>query len=285
MSFAQDNGYTPTTFNGLMDLVRIGINAQFSTTYTAETFIGTNWYKLAYPLVQRVQQGEITTSEVFAALSRYIEQSNQSIQRPSVSQPGIIDSFESQGFVVSTKDNVDSDAGKLFLCVDVDQSAASYATVKSEILELLSDYIVGPLVTQGSETGTVVLSNGQSFTYRYDLPNRIPVLLRLTAVKSDNTTALVPGDIPIRQAIYKNILGEKDEDGVYTTSPRYRLGYDFAPQRYFNVSDDAPWAESLVLEWSSNAGSTWHSNVYSAAGAGFKDLFTFALEDIAVVIS
>ncbi len=282
MSFAQDNGYTPTNFNDLMALVRTGINSQFSTTYTAETFVGTNWYKFAYPLVQRVQQGEITTSEVFAALSRFIEESNESIQRPSVSQPGIIESFESQGFVVSTKDNVDSDAGKLYLCVDTDESAGSYPTVKSTILDLLSQYVVGPVVTQGSETGSVTLSNGQSFTYRYSLPNRIPVLLRLTASPSVNSTALIPTDIEIRQAIYYNILGVQDDDGNYTQSPRYRLGWDFAPDRYFNVTDDAPWAESLSLEWSSNSGSTWSSSVYSAA---FDDLYTFGIEDIAVVIT
>lgn len=282
MSFAQDNGYTPTTFTALMDLIMGGINAQFGTGYTTETFVGTNWYKFSYPFVQRVQQGEITTSEVFAALARFIEESNEAIQRPSVSGPGIIDSFESQGFIVSTKDNVDSDAGKLFLAVDVDQTSGSYSTVKGNILSLLSQFVVGPLVSQGSETGPVTLSNGQTFTYRYSLPNRIPVLLRLTGIKSPNTTAQIPDDIVIREKIFTNILGVKDADGNYTQTPRYRLGWNFEPQRYFNITDDAPWAESLILEYSSNSGSSWVSNVFVAS---YLDLFTFGLADIAVVTS
>ena len=36
MSFAQDNGYTPSTIADLMSLVRAGVNQVFSTTYDAE---------------------------------------------------------------------------------------------------------------------------------------------------------------------------------------------------------------------------------------------------------
>ncbi len=48
MSFAQDNGYTPVSFEALMDFVRLGINEQLGTTYTTDSFVGSNWYKYFY---------------------------------------------------------------------------------------------------------------------------------------------------------------------------------------------------------------------------------------------
>ena len=48
MSFAQDNGYIPETFDEIMDAFRLEINSQFGTTFTEENFVGTGWFKYAY---------------------------------------------------------------------------------------------------------------------------------------------------------------------------------------------------------------------------------------------
>lgn len=268
MSFAQDNGYTPRDLESILDDFRVRINSIFSLNYTPETFIGTNWYKYLYGPAQRVQEGEIKTAEVFQKLQEYIAETNDRIQRPSVSFPGIVDSFESRGFVASVKPPEEIDAGKIFICVDVDDTDPDYDEVKEEIASLIKDFVAGGLVSQGTESVDITLSNGQSFPFKFSLPTEIPVLLRLTLTVSDNNLFTIPSDEEIRQAVFDNI------------NERYRLGWDFEPQRYFTLSD-ALWAGQVVLEYSTNGGGSWASSIYDGA---YTDLFTFGLEDIEVVV-
>lgn len=269
MSFAQDNGYTPMTFDQIMSQIREGINAEFGTSYTPETFVGTNWYKYMYPLVQKVQEGEIKTSEIFQKLQQYIALTNQRIQRPSVSAPGIVDSFQSRGWVASVKPPDVEDAGLIYICVDVDDQAPDYSEKKLEICNLIKDFIAAGIVSQGTEVESLVLSNGQSFDFAFNLPNRIPVLLKLTCTVSQNNLLAIPNDEVIRQTVFDQIKA------------RYRLGWDFEPQRYFTLND-APWASTVLLEWSDDNGGNWYSTVYSAE---YTDLFEFGINDIQVVVS
>lgn len=268
MSFAQDNGYTPVTFNDLMGAIREAINVQFGTSYTEGTFIGTNWYKYFYTLVQKVLENETKTAEIFLKLQEYINTTNQQIQRPSVSLPGLIDSFSSNGYIASVKKPTALEAGQISICVDVDSGAPDYADTKLEIGNLLKDFVAAGMVFTGTETEAITLSNGQEFDFSYHLPNTTPVLLRLTIYSSNNQEVVLPSDEDVRQTVYDNI------------NERYRLGWDFEPQRYY-TQVDAPWAASILLEWSDNAGSDWNDTVFTAA---FDDLFTFDLEDIEVII-
>lgn len=274
MGFAQDSGYTPSTFEEIMSFVREGVNTQFGASYTEETFVGTNWYKYAYQIVQRVQQGEIKTSEIFLYLQQYITLTNQKIQRPSVSFPGLIESFESQDFIASVKPPAEADAGKIFICGDLDDTDPEYGTnseddKKLQFATLISQFVAAGLVSMGAEVTPITLSNGQEFDFKFDLPTKTPILLRLTATKSRNQVFTVPSDEEIRQVIFDNI------------NARYRLGWDFEPERYFGVSD-ALWANDVTLEWSDDAGANWHPEVFEAE---YTDLFTFELGDIAVVIT
>lgn len=268
MSFSQDEGYIPLTFDEFMSGIRLGINAQFGTTYTAESFVGTNWYKYFYSLVQKALVNETKAAEVFAKLQQYIAQTNLRIQRPSVSHPGIIETFESAGYTVSVKPIVEADAGKLSVCVLADAADPDYAETKLDICSKLKDYSVGGCVTMGTEVETIVLSNGQGFDFKFYLPTLKPVIFRVTIYTSENTLLTIPNDEDIRQVVYENI------------NEKYQLGWNFEPQRYFTQTD-APYAESVLLEYSLNAGGLWSSLVYDA---DFKDLFTYGLDDIAVSV-
>lgn len=274
MSYAQDNGYTAVPFSELMNELRLAINRPVAegglgTSYTEETFVGTGLYKYAYAVLQKSQENEVKTAEIFQKLQEYIATTNAKIKRPSVSQPGLIEQFDDAGYVASVKPPVDVDAGKIFVCVDLDDTDPDYATERLAVATLIKDFVAGGLVTQGTEEEEITLSNGQEFTFKFYLPDRIPVLLRLTAVDSENSLAATPTDEELRQAVFDN------------AKARYKLGMNFEPQRYFGQSD-APWAQSVLLEWSDDAGATWNSTVFDAA---FDELFEFGLEDIQVVIS
>lgn len=270
MSFISDSGYIPSTIEELMDLVMAGVNANFGTTYTTDTFLGTNFYKYFYALIQRLQENEIKTSEIFSSLQQYFVNTNQMIQRPKTTAPGIIDTFAAMGYLASVKAPIAGDEGKAYICVNVDSAASDYAARKLAINTTIKDCVVAGVVTQGTEASVITLSNSQSFTFKFYLPTKIPVKLRLTIVTSANNLHSIDSITAIKQRLFDNI------------NARYNLGKNFEPSRYYSVGEDAPWAASVLLEWSSDAGATWHSTVYSAA---FNEIFTFALTDISLVQS
>lgn len=268
MSFEQDNGYTPLTFEQFMDALRTGINAQFSTSYDSETFVGTNWYKYFYPLVQKALENETKAAEIFSRLQEYIASTNEKILRPTVSYPGLIDTFKSEGFIASLRPPVGSLAGYMGVCVDTDESVGSYGDVRLRICNLLKDYVAAGMVFQGTEVETLTLTNGQNFPFAFYLPDRIPIILKATLAVSENTQITVPDDIDIRTQIF-NAINE-----------RYQLGLNFEPERYANV-DEFPWAASVLLEYSLDAGLNWETAV---ADLTFTELYTFGLDDIQVVV-
>lgn len=268
MSFTSENGYIPTTLSAIMESVRVGVNAQFGTSFTTETFVGTNYYKYFYTLAQRALENETKTAEIFAKLRLYIALTNERIQRPSVSLPGLIDSFASNGFVASVKKNEIADAGTISICVDTDASDPDYPATRLAIANLIKSYVAAGIISLGTESELITLSNGQQFEFKFFLPDYQPIKLRLTLTPSDNQVVTVPSDETIRQTVFDNI------------NSRYRLGWDYEPQRYFTQAD-ASWAATILLEWSTDDGVTWNDDVFEA---DFQDLFTFSLEDIAVVV-
>lgn len=270
MSFSQDAGYLPSQIPELMNYVREGVNEQLGSTYDADTFVGTNLYKYFYALIQRLQAAEVKTSEIFLKLQQYFEETNEEIQRPNTTHPGIWGYFRDAGYSISTKPPEDADAGKLFICVDTDETETDpdYATVtKPALCNLVKDCCVGGVVSQGDQVEAITLPNGQSFDFKFSLPTRTPILLRLTLTLSANNQYTILSDAEVAQKLYDNIVA------------RYRLGLDFEPQRYFSIID-APWAADVLLEWSDDAGSNWHDTVFNA---DFDDLFTFEVGDITVV--
>jgi hypothetical protein len=267
MSFASDTGYLPNTIPQLMNFVRDGINDQFGTDYDEDTFLGTNFYKYFYALIQRLQENEVKTSEIFLRMQQYFDVTNEVITRPNTTHPGIIDYLAAAGYQASTKKPIDADAGKLYVCVNEDSGASGYAAKKLEICGIIKDCCVAGVISQGDQVETIALPNGQSFDFKFALPDETPIKLKLTINLSANNQFTILTDLAVSEILYANI------------NSRYKLGLDFEPQRYFSVLD-APWASDVLLEWSDDAGGTWHSTVFTAA---FDDLYTFELADITVV--
>lgn len=268
MGFSKESGYTPRTVEALMETVMEGLNEQFGLSYTYETFVGTNWFKFYYALIQRLQENEIKTSEIFLYLQQFFKTTNESIQRPNTTHPGIYDFFKARGYLVSTKEPLDEDAGKLFVCVDVDDTDPEYeTTIRPEICTLLSKCVVAGIVTQGDESEDITLSNGQSFEYKFTLPTKIPILLRLTLTLSENNEHIILSPTDTALILFNKI------------NSKYRLGLDFEPQKYFTVLD-APWASEVLLEYSEDDGENWLSAV---ASLDFDEVYTFDLEDISIV--
>lgn len=392
MSFTQENGYLPVTIQTIMNAIMLGINIQFGTSYTAETFQGTNHYKFFYALAQRVQSGEIKTAEIFLKYQQYISIMNERISRPVNTNPGIIEKFANyvstyapSGYLASVKPMIEADAGKIHIAVNMNEglrakgsvtitnfanltattadtlaigatvftaqagaatpgtatfqaasslnaTATSLATQinahatagalvkavasgaivyiyarhggtagnsigltyvsngsvglttsgatladgtsnpnfsaeKADIALLISQITVGGTVTMGTESTAIVISNGQSFDFKFNLPDRIPTKLKLTIKTSENNQVVIEDPDTIKAKLLVNI------------NTRYQLGRNFEPQRYFSVVD-APWASEVKLEYSLDNGVTWLTAVYDA---NYDALLEFGLADIELV--
>lgn len=386
MSFASESGYTPLSIESLMDLIRVQINEEFGTDYSQESFIGTNWYKYFYALIQRVQQNEVLTSEIFVKLQEYFAVTNERISRPVATNPGLVEKFADEEFIASVKPMIEADAGKCHICVDAiddhargevaitnhanlvsgtddsitigatvftaqagaatpgdatfqaatsnDATAASlalqinehatagalveatvedavvlirsiargtsgnaialaytnndgnvgatvsgatlaggvsadddYDDLRLEIATIIKNSVAAGVMTIGQEIETIVLSNGQSFDFRFQLPNRIETLLKLTTTLSENNESVILSTDDVKEILLANIAA------------RYQLGKNFEPQKYFSVVD-APWASQVVLEYSIDAGSNWETEVYDSA---FDALLEVSLENTTVV--
>ena len=283
MGFASDSGYTPATIEDIVTEIMDGINDQFGQTYTYESFVGTNWYKYAYAIAQRIQANEVKTSEIFSKLQQYFEITNERISRPVVTNPGLVEAlsnYESElipaGLVASVKPMIEADAGEINICIDIDSAGEDYAEQKVEICEIIKDSTVAGAVTMGDQVESIVLSNGQSFDFKYHLPDRIPVGLRLTITTSENNQAVIksPDDIKI--------------DLLANLNSRYRLGLNFEPQKYYSI-EDAPWASNVLLEWTDDVthgeldmSPAWNATVFNAE---FDELFDYDLSLITLVES
>lgn len=268
MGFSQDEGYTPETIADLMDQVMTNVNTQFGTTYTSETFIGTNLYKFYYALIQRLQESEVKTSEIFLKLQQFMALTNERISRPVVTPPGLIEELEAAGYTASVKPMIDADAGKIHVCVDLVDTDPDYADDKLAVNTIIKDSVAAGVVSQGSESSTIVLSNGQSFDFKFNLPTRTEVLLRLTITLSENNQVVIDDPDTIKQRLLDNI------------TERYKLGKNFEPQKYFDINDDAPWAAAVLLEWSDDAGLNYYDTVFDA---DYNELFDVLLENIELV--
>lgn len=267
MGFAQDSGYTPDSIETILDAFRVDINTQFGTSYTTDSFIGSNHYKYYYAISQRVEKNEIKTSEIFAYLQQYITITNEAISRPVVTSPGLVAKLEAEGYVASVKPMVEADAGKIFVCVDTDDGAPTYAATKLDICTIIANSTVAGCVTMGTESEAIVIDNGQSFDFKFNLPNRINVLLRLTLTLSENNQSVIKSPEDIKSDLLLNI------------AIKYGLGKNFEPQKYYG-NTDAPWASDILLEWSDDDGANYQSTVYDA---DYDDLFTIPLENIELI--
>ncbi len=279
MGFASDSGYTPVSIDTMMLSVMTNINSQFGTSYTSDTFIGTNFYKYFYALIQRLQENEVKTSEIFLKLQQYFTITNEKISRPVVTNQGLVDAIQTNpngtptGFIASVKEMIVDDAGKIFICVDKMVASgnweddAGYAADKLAVANIIKNSTCAGCVTQGGEVTTITLTNGQDFDFKYSLPDRIPVDLRLTLTLSDNNQVAILSPDDIKTKLLANV------------SSRYALGKDFEPQRYWSVSD-SPWCKTVLLEWSTDSGANYFSTVFDAE---FDDIYQVDLSRLHIV--
>lgn len=252
MAYDLINGYQPRTFDQLKAEMLAEVNEQFDENYDENSIVGTNHYKFFYGGIQLVMRAEAQFSEITARLTDYIRTSNEKINLPKSTINGFTagllapESEGGLGLKSTIKDIINPDeAGYLFLVVDVDSEAGDYASTKQEIIDRMHAWLTTGLYYVGAETGERVAINGQVFTYAYDLPTPVNILVRITVRVSANFKTPVLNANQIRVIFNTNF--EKF----------YRIGLNFEPEKYLEIARDAPFASDILLEYSEDSGSTW----------------------------
>lgn len=254
MSFSLENGYTPRDFDSIVDEFRQNINIEYDQNLTAEQFKGSGWYKLIYSATQLVATAEGNISELSNKLIDYIRKVDEEIQLPKSSVDGIMTHLKDDlGLISSVKPTEEADRGYLYIAVDVDNESTDYAEKKKMILEKLKEYCTAGLYFDGAESGEVVASNGQPFTFGYDLPTKVNMQVKITVTISDNTTDYILNSQAIEEKFTENF------------NSMYKLGLDFEPEKYLNIRNDLPFASKIKIEWSINEGSDWSEDVWKSA--------------------
>lgn len=252
MSYTLTNGYSPRDYETILAQCVDVVNEQFGTTYTTQTFKGTNLWKFLYATIQGLMEIENNIAELGAKLQDYIRTQNEELIIPTSSEDGFMALLEREMGLISSFKPTDSasNAGQIYLAVDIDNKAEDYEIKKQQIFELMAKHLGAGLFYHGTETGTVTEANGQPFSYAYELPKQTNFRVKVQVRVSDNTNLFIETTNKIKEKFLANF------------AKAYRLGYDFEPQAYL-CKDDLPFASEIKVTYSKDDGS-FSGDVYDA---------------------
>lgn len=241
MSYNVTNGYAPRDYETILAECVSIVNQEFGTSYTSQSFVGTNLWKFLYTTIQGLMTVENNIAELGVKIQDYIRTQNEELIIPRSSPDGIMQIIKDELGLVSSIKPVEreQDAGLIYLAVDVDNTSDDYADIKQQIFNLLHENMGAGLFYQGTETGQVTASNGQSFDYAFSLPTEVPLYVKIKVTVSDNTTLFVETPPVIKKKFLDNFAS------------KYRLGFDFEPQTYL-CKDDLPFAGAIEVRYSTD---------------------------------
>ena len=271
MSYTITNGYSPRDYETILaECVEI-VNQEFNTNYTTQSFVGTNLWKFLYTTIQGLMTVENNIAELGVKLQDYIRTQNEELIIPRSSPDGIMQIIKDELGLVSSIKPVDlaANAGLIYLAVDVDNQSEDYADRKQQIFNLLHENMGAGLFYQGTETGSVTASNGQSFNYAFELPDNIPLKVNIEIRVSDNTTLFIETPAKIKEKFMANF------------AELYKLGYDFEPQIFLCRDRDLPFASEIEISYSEDGGLNYTTDIRQCA---YNEKITIDPADIEVEV-
>lgn len=258
MSFDVINGFEKQSFDDILAILTDAINQQFNTDYTVDTIVGSNHFKFFYGGLQLRMECDNKIAELGNKIVDYIRTINESIAQPVSSPDGTIRYFrENLGLTISLKPITQaSDAGKPAVCVDIDPTSTTFNSMKQQIFDALrltqteGLYWFNPSTSAGAREyrGESSALNGQALPYCFFVPETSTMDIRITVTRSRESLAFQLNTAQIEALFIQNF------------NERYSLGKDFEGSVYLNVNDVAGASEVLV-EWSTNGGSSWSSGI------------------------
>ena len=245
MPYNKSQGYMPRTANDIMESLRVRTNVYLGTNYTMQEFEGTNIYKITYPIMQEIMQSENNLSMIFSQYADYIKSVNERINAPAVVRDSIIRKINELGIDCSLKQLNPAEAGKIFLCCDINPDDSNYSYLVDRIGDIMLKNISAGTVSNGSVSVNKQLENGQVETFKFELPTKTSIKLKLTLQISRNNDEYIPTDNEAKEILLNNL------------NKYYKLGNDFEPEKYAEINRDFPCCSKVVLEYSLDGGTNW----------------------------
>lgn len=251
MTYTITNGYSPRSYETILSECVEVVNSEFGTSYTNQSFTGTNLWKYLYATIQGIMSVENNIAELGAKLQDFIRTQNEELIIPTSSNDGIMALISKELGLVSSIKPIESeeDAGQIYLAVDIDNTASDYEQKKNAIFKILHDNMGAGLFYHGTETGTITASNGQVFDYAFDLPTETSLKIKIVVKVSSNSTLFIESPAKIKEKFIANFENN------------YRLGYDFEPQSFLCIEKDLPFASEIKVSYSTNDGGSYSSEV------------------------
>lgn len=258
MSFDVMNGFEKQSFDDILQILTDAINQQFNTDYTVDTIVGSNHFKFFYGGLQLRMECDNKIAELGNKIVDYIRTTNESIAQPVSSPDGTIRYFkENLGLTVSLKPITDpTDAGKPAICVDIDPDSDVFESVKQQIFDALrltqteGLYWFNPSTTPSEREyrGESSALNGQALPYCFFVPEESTMDVKITVTRSRESLEYQLNTAQLEALFVENF------------NKRYSLGKDFEGSVYLNVND-VRGASEVIVEWSTDGGSTWTSGI------------------------
>lgn len=271
MTYTVTNGYSPRDYETILEECVSIVNKEFGTSYTSQSFTGTNLWKFLYATIQGLMTVENNIAELGVKLQDYIRTQNESLIIPRSSYDGIMQIIKDELGLVSSIKVIESadEAGQIFLAVDVNNASDDYEERKKSIFKILHENMGAGLFYNGTEKGQVTASNGQVFNYAFDLPSETPLKVKIQVKVSDNSTLFVQTPNEVKNKFIANF------------AKFYRLGFDFEPQIFLCRDRDLPFASEINISYSTDGGTEYKTAVLEAM---FNEKFTISTNDVEVEV-
>lgn len=271
MTYTVTNGYSPRSYETILNECVQIVNQEFGTSYTSQSFTGTNLWKYLYATIQGLMTVENNIAELGVKLQDFIRTQNESLIIPRSSYDGIMQIIKDELGLVSSIKRIEeeTEAGQIFLAIDINNTSDDYADRKAQIFKILHENMGAGLFYNGTETGQVTASNGQVFNYAFDLPAETPLKVKIKVRVSENSTLFVETPIEVKNKFLANF------------AKFYRLGYDFEPQIFLCRDRDLPFASEINISYSTDDGTEYKTGILEAM---YDEKFTIAPDDVEVEV-
>jgi hypothetical protein len=282
--FTIENGFIPNSFEEELQNLIDRVNETFSENYVIDTFRLTDFYRIAYPIIQYMLLTQNNISVLLDYYERYIKTTNDKITRPITTNDGVIDYFDRNGYYLSFKQvtdptaayqtinglmdsviggtaftaenattvknelvNIRTAAGNMFICI-MPKDGTQYN--KETVAKLLNDSMSIGNIYIGTETQSITLKNGINWEFAWSLPTEELLYIKAEIIISRNKKSYTQDtDDQIKEKIIKNIR------------TRCLLGEDFEPDTILQINEDLPYASAIKISWRTDQTDDWCETV------------------------
>jgi len=227
---------------------------------------GSYEYQCIYPAIQLMIENGAMTQIALDETLKVIHKINLKIKRPAVLVSRATERLLEAGYIASIREATQATRGEVALCIDYTQTPEDDEKIASLIInELLpaGQFMIGAI----SHTHT--MSNNQQMIARWSLPTEHAIKWKLEITRDRNSQNALPVADDIRDLFLKNFKE------ICT------LGMDVIPDKYLQISKDAPYASKIEAFYSLDKGANWTQALKQSV---YTDKYNATLDSLDILI-